>query len=325
MQYRNLGSAGVKVSAIGLGSYLTIGMSIDEMIANQTVKAAYDGGVNFIDTANAYNKGEAEKSLKTILKQFRRDSLVLATKVFAPMNDGPNDRGLSRKHIFEQCDASLARLGVDYVDLYQCHRPVKDTPLVETVRAMVDLTRQGKVLYWGVSEWPAWLIEQAINIAEQLGGPAPVSNQPRYSLLYRKPESELWQFCKHRGIGNVVFSPLAHGVLSAKYEPGKDAPAGTRAADPKQNNVMKKMYWSDDILKRAKQLETIGKDIGATPVQVALAWVLRRSEVSSAIIGASKVSQVTENLKAAELELSDDVLAELDKLFPGPGETYPLS
>jgi len=323
MQYRKLGSAGVKLSAIGLGSYLTIGMSIDDDAAKATIRKAYELGVNFFDTANAYNKGQAEIALGKHLAEFPRGSLVIATKVYAPMGDGPNDRGLSAKHIFEQCHASLRRLNVDYVDLYQCHRPDGQVPLEETVRAMEDLARQGKILYWGTSEWPAWMIAKANAIASASGARPAVSNQPRYSLLFRRPEAELFQYCRCEGIGNVVFSPLAHGVLTGKYQPGQDPPAGTRAADPKQNMVIKAMYWKDEYLAKALEFKSIARSMGMTAARLALAWVLRRPEVTSAIMGATKVSQVEDNVAAAEVEVPDDVTAKLDELFPGPGEAYP--
>lgn len=324
MQYRSLGSAGAKVSAIGLGSYLTIGMSIDEDGSRDTVRRAYDLGINFFDTANAYNNGQAEEALGRLLPDFPRSSIFLASKVWAPMGDGPNDRGLSAKHIFEQCHASLARLQTDYLDLYQCHRPDPGTPIAETVRAMEDLARQGKILYWGTSEWPAWMIERARAVAEQIGARGPVSNQPRYSLMYRHPEAELLQYCEVAGIGNVVFSPLAHGVLTGKYTPGQEAPAGTRAADPKQNSVVKRMYWTDELLEKALEFKRLAGELGVSAAQLALAWVLRRSEVSSAIMGASKVSQVEDNAAAADVAIPDDLLATLDETFPGPGVNYPL-
>lgn len=324
MNYRQLGSAGVRFSEIGLGSYLTIGMSIDRETATATIRRAYDLGINFFDTANAYNRGEAEVTLGTQIKEFRRSSLCIASKAWAPMGDWPNDRGLSAKHLTEQCEASLKRLGVEYLDLYQCHRPDGNTPIEETVRAMDDLARSGKILYWGVSEWPAWLIERATRVAERMGARPPVSNQPRYSLMYRQPEMELFQYCREAGIGNVVFSPLAHGVLTGKYAPGKEPPPGTRAADPKQNTVIMAMYWKEELLKKAKEFASIAGDLGVKPAQLALAWVLRRTEVTSAIIGATKVAQVEENVAAADVSVPEDVLAKLDELFPAPGETYPL-
>jgi len=324
MKYRQLGAAGARVSAIGLGSYLTIGFKLSEEAARDTIRRAYDLGINFFDTANAYNRGGAEEVLGKYLSEFERASVFLATKVFAPMGEGPNDRGLSAKHIREQCHASLKRLRTDYLDLYQCHRPDPATRLEETVRAMEDLARQGKILYWGTSEWPAWLIAEAAAIARETGARPPVSNQPRYSLLYRLPEAELFPYCRRSGIGNVVFSPLAHGILTGKYTPGQPAPQGTRAADPEQNMVIMNMYWKDEYLEKAAEMKGIAADLGVSPAQLALAWVLRRSEVSSAIMGATKVSQVEDNAAAADVDLPEEALEKLDALFPGPGEAYPL-
>ncbi len=324
MKYRRLGDTGMRFSEIGLGSYLTIGMSIDESEAEKTVRRAFDLGINFFDTANVYNNGMAEETLGKLLRDFPRHSFCLASKAFGPMGEGPNDRGLSAKHLNEQCEASLKRLGVDYLDLYQCHRPDGNTPIGETVRTMDDLARSGKILYWGVSEWPAWLIERARSVAIQIGARPPVSDQPRYSLMYRKPEAELFQYCREAGIGNVVFSPLAHGVLTGKYEPGKEPAKGTRAADPKQNAVLKNLYWSDELLEKAQELAAIAGEMGVKPAQLALAWVLRREELTSTIIGASKVAQVEENAAAVDVEIPDDVLEKIESLFPGPGETYPI-
>ena len=322
MEYRQLGKSGVRLSVIGLGSYLTIGMTLDDDAAEATIRAAYDCGINFFDTANAYNNGRAEEALGKFLPAFRRDSIVLATKVFAPMGDGPNDRGLSAKHIREQCEASLKRLGMDYVDLYQCHRPDAAVPLEETVRAMDDLARAGKILYWGTSEWPAWMISEAIHIAREIGARPPVSNQPRYSLLYRLPESEVFQQARACGIGQVVFSPLAHGILTGKYTPGEPPPEGTRAADDRQNMVIKNLYWQDEYLRNVQEMKKIAGELGITCAQLALAWILHHPEVTSCIIGASRTSQIEDNCGAAEVAIPKDVLGRLDKLFPGPGEAY---
>jgi aryl-alcohol dehydrogenase-like predicted oxidoreductase len=324
MQYRRLGEAGVKVSVLGLGSYLTIGMSIDDPTAGAIVRKAYDAGVNFFDTANAYNGGEAEKVLGKLLAGYPRSSLVIATKAWAPMGEGPNDSGLSAKHLSEQCQASLKRLGIDYIDLYQCHRPDPDTPLEETVRVMEDLARAGKILYWGTSEWPAWLIAKANAVADRNHFRPAVSNQPRYNLFYRYPEAELFPYCRASGIGNVIFSPLAHGVLTGKYTPGQPPQEGTRAADPKQNTIMMQMYWTDENLHKAQRFQQIAEGMGVRPSQLALAWTIRRPEVSSAIMGAGKLSQLEDNLAAVQITIPEEVLAALDALFPGPKETYPV-
>ena len=318
MEYRQMGKWGVKLSVVGLGSYLTIGMKLDEATSRATVHAAYDLGVNFFDTANAYNAGQAEIALGGVLRDFPRSSYVLLTKVWAPMGPGPNDQGLSAKHIFEQCHASLARLGVDYVDIYMCHRPDPSTPLEETVRAMEDLARQGKTLYWGVSEWSGEQIRQANTVARQLGA-RPISvNEPRYSLMYRDPEPEVYPATLEEGVGNVVFCSLAHGMLTGKYRPGEDAPEGTRAAGDDTNAVIKNLYWTEENKRAAQEFAGIAREMGVSPAALAVAWVLRNPAVTSAIIGATKVAQIEENVKAADIGIPDDVAARLDTLFPAP-------
>ena len=316
MEYRQLGKWGVKLSKAGLGSYLTIGMHVSDEDAADHVKLAFDSGVNWFDTANAYNRGEAEISFGKILKDYPRESYVLATKVWAPMGDGPNDRGLSAKHIFEQCHASLKRLQADYIDLYQCHRPDPDTPVEETIRIMDDLARQGKILYWGCSEWPASLMQEACDLARMMNCRPPVSNQPRYSMLWRYPEAEVFPTTLKVGMGNVLFSPLAHGVLTAKYKPGKAPQAGTRAADPDQNQIMMNLYFTDEILKKTQKLKKIGKDLGLTPAQLSLAWCLKNPAVTSVILGATRIEQLEDNLGIADVDLPDDAYETLCDLFP---------
>ena len=323
MQYRHLGKWGVQISTVGLGSYLTIGMHVGEEDAAAQVKLCVDHGVNWFDTANAYNRGQAEIVFGKVLKDLRRDSYVLATKVWAPMGDGVNDRGLSAKHIREQCEASLGRLQTDYVDLYQCHRPDPGTPIEETVRAMDDLARAGKIIYWGVSEWPAVLIQEAVDTAYRLGCRPPVSNQPRYSMLWRNPEAEVFPATLKLGLGNVVFSPLAHGVLTGKYAPGQPPPPGTRAADDSQNRIMMDLYWTDEILRKVQELKSMAQDLGLTAAQLALAWCLKHPAVTSVILGATKLEQLEGNLKAAEADLPDDVYARCGELFPLPGSLAP--
>lgn len=319
MKYRKMGKWGVRLSAIGLGSYLTIGFKLDERASRETVKAAYDAGINFFDTANAYNNGDGERMLGKCLADYPRSSLFVITKVFAPMGPGPNDKGLSKKHIFEQCDASLKRLGMEYVDLYMCHRPDPDTPLEETVRAMEDLARQGKILYWGTSEWPGRLLVRANAVAREIGARPIGVNQPRYSLLYRYPEDDVFPACAQEGIGNVVFSPLAHGMLTGKYKPGQDAPPGTRAADDETNMVIKALYWTEENKKKSQELVKIANELGTTAATLSLAWCLLRSEVTSCIIGATKVAQIQENVKAAELEIPSEIQKKLGELFPKVG------
>jgi aryl-alcohol dehydrogenase-like predicted oxidoreductase len=238
MEYRRLGKAGVKVSEVALGSWLTYGGATENETATQCIHRAYEVGINFFDTANVYARGESEKVVGAALKNFARDSYVLATKVFFPMGDGPNDRGLSRKHIMEQCHLSLKRLGTDYIDLYQCHRYDENVPLEETLRALDDLVSQGKVLYVGVSEWSAAQIGDALQLADKMNLDRIVSNQPYYNMMGRGLEEEVLPLCEREGIGQVVFSPLAQGVLTGKYKPGQKPPEGTRASDPKQNQFM---------------------------------------------------------------------------------------
>ena len=320
MEYRQLGRWGVRVSRIGLGSYLTIGMHVDDEQSKACVRKAVDLGITFFDTANAYNRGKAEETLGRCLSDYARDSYVLATKVWAPMGDGPNDSGLSAKHVKEQCEASLKRLGVNYVDLYQFHRPDPDTPVEESVRAVEDLCRQGKVLYWGVSEWSAAQITEAHAVARAFNMRPPASNQPRYSLMHRHPEAEVFPVSEALGIGQVVFSPLAHGVLTGKYKPGEPPAPGTRAADDSQNSILMDLYWGDEKLANVQEMAAIARDLGLTCSQLALAWVLRVPVLSSAIIGATKPEQIEENAKAADVSLSQDVIDRLNELFPAPQE-----
>jgi aryl-alcohol dehydrogenase-like predicted oxidoreductase len=227
-----------------------------------------------------------------------------------------NDRGLSAKHIYEACHKSLKRLRTDYIDCYMCHRPDPDTPLEETIRALEDLARQGKILYWGVSEWPAHLITRANGIAREIGARPIAINEPRYNLLYRYPERNLFPATEAEGIGNVIFSPLAHGMLTGKYKPGEDAPSGTRASDTETNSVIMNLYWTDENKKKGLEVAKMAGDMGITGAQLAIAWCLRNPAVSSVITGATKVSQVEDNIKAADVTIPDDVASALDRLYP---------
>lgn len=314
MEYRHLGNSGVKVSEVALGSWLTYGGSVADEQATACINRAYELGINFFDTANVYRRGAAEEVVGRALKRFKRDSYFLATKVYFSMGDGPNDRGLSRKHIMEQCHASLKRLGTDYIDLYQCHRYDSETPLEETLRALDDLVSQGKVLYVGVSEWSASQIADALEIADRLGLDRIVSNQPLYNMVQRKLESEVLPLSEREGIGQVVFSPLAQGVLTGKYRPGEEPNAGTRAADPNSNTFMERVM-REDVLKAVDRLLGIASQLDLSMSQLALAWVLRQPIVSSAIIGASRPQQVEENAAAAGVKLPDDVLAQIDTIL----------
>src|SRR5918911_2575332 len=316
MRYRKLGAWGVKVSEISLGSWLTYGGSVEDERAIACIHRAYELGINFFDTANVYRRGAAEEIVGRALKAFDRDSYFLATKVYFPMGEGPNDSGLSRKHITEQCHASLKRLGVDYVDLYQCHRYDEDTPLEETLRALDDLVRQGKVLYIGVSEWTADQISDALRIAGEMNLDRIVSNQPQYNMIQRRIEGEVIPLCEGEGVGQVVFSPLAQGVLTGKYGPGDAPQEGTRAADP-ESNVFMQQLMNEDVLSAVDGLHSVASDADLSMPQLALAWVLRQDNVSSAIIGASRPEQVDDNAAASGVKLPADVVFEIDGILDG--------
>ncbi|MCC6445163.1 MAG: aldo/keto reductase family protein [Armatimonadetes bacterium] len=310
MQYRHLGGSGVRVSEVCLGSWLTYGAAVDEERAAGCIRRAYDLGINFFDTANVYARGEAEKVVGKYLKEFQRDSFVLATKCFFPMGDGPNDRSLSRKHIMEQCHLSLKRLQVDYIDLYQCHRFDVETPLEETLRALDDLVTQGKVLYIGFSEWSAGQIAEALGLQRQMNMDRFVSSQPYYNMLGRGIEKEVIPLCQREGIGQIVFSPLAQGVLTGKYAPGQPPPQDSRAADPNANMFL---FLNDETLKKVQNLRPIAESCGLSMAQLALAWCLRLSNISSVIVGASRPAQVEDNAKASGVTLSPEALAAIDQ------------
>lgn len=312
MQYRRLGRSGVKVSEVSLGSWLTYGNATEDKQARECVERAFNLGINFFDTANAYARGKAEEVVGRILKQYPRESYVLATKVFFPMGEGPNDRGLSRKHIREQCHLSLKRLGTDYIDLYQCHRYDTETPLEETLRALDDLVRQGKVLYVGVSNWTAQQITDAIELADKMGLDGIVSNQPPYNALNRGIEQEVIPVSEKLGVGQVVYSPLAQGLLTGKYRPGAPLPPDSRAADPKQNQFLGPDRMTPEALEKIQALRPIAAKLGLSMAQLALAWCLRQPNVASVIIGASRASQVEDNVKAAGAKVPDEVWAEMD-------------
>lgn len=317
MQYRHLGKYGVKVSEVALGSWLTYGGATEDEAARACIEKAYDLGINFFDTANVYARGKSEEVVGKSLAAYPRDSYFLATKVFFPMGDGPNDRGLSRKHIFEQCHLSLKRLGTDYIDLYQCHRYDTETPLEETLVALDDLARQGKILYAGVSEWSAGQIAHAVDYIRGARLHPLVSNQPYYNMIGRGIEKEVIPLCEREGIGQVVFSPLAQGVLTGKYQPGQPPPEGSRAADPGQNMFMNGGKLDDDVLVKVQTLGEIAQGAGLSMAQLALAWCLRQRNVSSVIIGASRPAQVEDNAGAAGKTLPADVLAAIDETLAG--------
>jgi voltage-dependent potassium channel beta subunit len=320
MRYRKLGASGLRISEIGLGSWLTYGGSVADDAAIQCIHRAFELGVNFFDTANVYRRGAAEEVTGRALKDFRRDDYVLATKVYFPMGEGPNDRGLSRKHIMEQCHASLRRLGVDYVDIYQCHRPDETTPLEETLRALDDIVTQGKALYVGVSMWPAELLDEAHRLHHKLNLDPIVSNQPEYSMLTRDIEENVLPVSKQLGIGQVVYSPIAQGVLAGKYRPGEQPPAGTRAATPGDSGFMER-FMRDDLLEAVQALRPLADELGITMAQLAVAWVLREPGVSSAIVGASRPEQVDENVAASGVELPPETLSRIDDILEPVLET----
>lgn len=313
MKYRRLGNAGIKLSEIGLGGWLTFGKTTDETAGRALIETAFEQGINFYDTANVYAQGACEAMWGELLRPYPRSSYVLASKVYFPMGDGPNDRGLSRKHIMEQCEASLKRLGADYIDLYQCHRHDDETPLEETLRAMDDLVHQGKILYWGFSCWPADRIREAARLCgDRLY--APVSSQPHYNLLMRDIEAEVLPACNELGIGQVVFSPLEQGILTGKYRPGEPFPEGSRAGDERQNHFIKEKAQDSDVLEHVQKLWDVAEEADVTMSQLALAWILQKQGVTSCITGASRPVQIVDNCKASGLTLDDAQMKRIDEL-----------
>jgi aryl-alcohol dehydrogenase-like predicted oxidoreductase len=305
--YRRLGSSDLNVSEISLGSWLTYGGGVSNRQAEACVEKAFDVGINFIDTANVYGGGGAEEFLGEVLARRPRDSYVLATKLYFPVN---GDRGLSREQVFKQIDLSLGRLRTDYVDLYQCHRYDQETPLEETMEALTEVVRQGKARYLGFSEWTADQIRAALALVP--GVEKFVSSQPQYSLLYRVPEREVIPLCKDNGISQIVWSPLAQGALTGKYKPGQEPAAGTRAASQQMGWAMDS-YRDDEVLERVQRLVPIAEGLGVTMAQLALAWVLREDNVAAAIVGASRPEQVEENVGASGISLDDATLQAIDE------------
>jgi voltage-dependent potassium channel beta subunit len=322
MRYRKLGHSGLHCSVIGLGSWLTFGNAVDRETARACIMRAWEDGVNFIDTANVYARGAAEETLGPILKELERGALVLATKAYFPMGEGVMERGLSRKHLRDQLDRSLQRLQVDYVDLYQCHRFDETTPLEETCRAMDDFVRQGKILYWGVSEWNADRIVAAATLCAGNGWAVPISNQPQYSALWRRVEARVLPACNEYGLGNVVWSPLAMGILTGKYASVEHVPAGTRAAGPFKE--MMEDYFTPEILAAVQRVVPLAKEAGITPAQLALTWCLRRPEVTSAIVGATKIEHLEDSLAAGDLDVDPAVFEAMDRILEpvAPSEPY---
>jgi aryl-alcohol dehydrogenase-like predicted oxidoreductase len=316
MEYRPLGRSGLKISEIAYGNWITHGSQVEEDAARACVRAALDGGVTTFDTADVYAGTRAEQVLGRALHGLRRESIEIFTKVYWPTGPGPNDRGLSRKHIMESAHASLRRLQTDYLDLYQAHRYDHETPLEETLRAFDDLVRQGKVLYVGVSEWRAEEITEAVKIAGELGLDRIVSNQPQYNMLWRVIESEVIPLCQEAGIGQIVWSPIAQGVLTGKYLPGDRPPAGSRATDPGAAGDMGE-YLTDRILDRVARLRPVAAEAGLSLAQLAVVWVLQNPAVSAAIVGASRPEQVRENVRASGVRLDPALLRQIDEIL-GP-------
>jgi 1-deoxyxylulose-5-phosphate synthase len=311
MRYRRLGTSELEVSEIALGSWLTYSGGIAREQAEACINRAFEVGITFIDTANAYGRGAAEELLGDVLSRRPRESYVLATKLYFPMS--ARDRGLSRPQVLKQIDASLARLQVEYVDLYQCHRYDAETPLEETMGALTEVVQAGKARCIGFSEWTASQIQDSLDLpaVERF-----VSSQPQYSLLHREPERDVIPLCAEHGISQVVFSPLAQGVLTGKYRPGEAAPEGTRATSDSMGGFIQR-WLRDDVLESVQQLGPIADGLGITVSQLALAWVLREPNVASAIVGATRPEQVEQNAAASGVELDESTLAAIDEAFAG--------
>ncbi|MGA9286549.1 MAG: aldo/keto reductase family protein [Solirubrobacteraceae bacterium] len=311
MNFRKLGSSGLEVSEISLGSWLTYSGGVEREQAEACVKAAFEEGINFIDTANVYGQGAAETLLGGALSGYERSSYVLATKVYFPMSS--TDKGLSAAQIHKQIDASLKRLQTDYVDLYQCHRYDEDTPLEETMQALTEVVKAGKARHIGFSEWPVERIEQSLALPDMARW---VSSQPQYSILWRSPETEVIPLCERENISQIVWSPLAQGVLTGKYRPGEQPPEDSRASSESMSGFMDRLM-QDPVLEAVQRLRPIAEGIGLTMAQMALAWVLRQPNVASAIVGASRPEQVRANASASGLSLDASTLAAIDEALDG--------
>ncbi|HCU96564.1 MAG TPA: aldo/keto reductase [Actinobacteria bacterium] len=316
MEHRHLGRSGLKISEIAYGNWITHGSQVAEEAARECVKTALDEGITTFDTADVYAGTRAEEVLGRALRGVRRESVEIFTKVFWPTGTGPNDRGLSRKHIMESVHGSLHRLQTDYLDLYQAHRYDHETPLEETLRAFDDLIRQGKVLYIGVSEWRAEEISAALDIADRMGFDRIVSNQPQYNMLWRVIEPEVIPLCAKEGIGQIVWSPIAQGALTGKYLPGGTHPAGSRATDPGGSSFIGG-YLTDGILGRVQHLRPVADEAGLSLAQLAITWVLQNPNVSAAIVGATRPEQVRENVHASGVRLDPALMRRVDEIL-GP-------
>jgi aryl-alcohol dehydrogenase-like predicted oxidoreductase len=323
MEFRPLGHSGLKISEITYGNWITHGGQVEADAATACVRAALDVGITTFDTADVYAGGRAEEVLGKALAGERRSGIEIFSKVYFPVGPGANDRGLSRKHIAESIDGSLRRLGTDHLDLYQAHRYDHETPLEETMQAFADVVRSGKALYIGVSEWRAEELRAAKALADDLKVPL-VSNQPQYSALYRVPEAEVIPTSRELGISQVVFSPIAQGVLTGKYRPGQPAPEGSRATDERGGGAQFIQRWmQDDVLARVQDLQPIAADLGLSMAALAVAWVLQEDNVAAAIIGASRPEQVTDNAQASGVRLDDDVKARIDEVLAPVAQTDP--
>ncbi len=322
MKYRVLGNSGFKISEITYGNWLTHGGTVEEDQAIKTVHAAFDAGITTFDTADVYANLKAEEVLGKALQGKRREGLEIFTKVYWPVADkGPNDVGLSRKHIMESINGSLKRLGTDYVDLYQAHRFDYETPLEETMQAFADLVRAGKVLYVGVSEWNAKQIAAGHKLSKELGFQL-ISNQPQYSMLWRVIEAEVIPTSQELGISQIVWSPMAQGVLTGKYLPGKPVPSGSRAADPSTSSIIQK-YMGEETLTKVQGLKPVAEQLGITMGQLAIAWVLQNKNVASAIVGASRPEQIADNVKAVGIEIPHELMKQIDEVLAGVIATDP--
>ena len=315
MEYRRLGNSGMYISEIAYGNWITHGSQVESDAAIKCVRTALDVGITTLDTADVYAGTKAESVLGKALKGVRRESYELLTKVYFPTGSGKNDRGLSRKHIMESCHASLKRLNTDHIDLYQAHRFDVETPLEETLRAFDDLIRQGKVSYIGFSEWTASQISDALKIQDARGFDRFISSQPQYSALSRAIEGKVIPLSEREGISQIVWSPMAQGVLTGKYLPGKKPPAGSRATDKKSGANFISTLMKDEVLQAVQNLRPIADAHGLTLSQLAIAWVLQNENVAAAIMGATKPSQVKENVKAAGVKLSSDTMSAIDKVL----------
>jgi aryl-alcohol dehydrogenase-like predicted oxidoreductase len=314
MRQRQLGDSDLNVSEISLGSWLTYGGGVGDESARACVDAAFEAGINFIDTANVYARGAAEDFLGDVLQNRPRDSYVLATKLYFPMDDTGTNQGLSKAQVEKQIDDSLRRLRTDHVDLYQCHRYDNNTPLEETMAALTEVVSSGKARYIGFSEWSAAQIQAALDLSKEKGYAKFVSSQPQYSMLHRDPEREVIPLCKANGISQIVWSPLAQGALTGKYKPGAPPPEGTRATSSAMSAFMDS-WLQEDVLEKVQRLVPFAEGLGITMAQLALAWVLREENIASAIVGASRPEQVHDNASASGIELDAATLAEIDSIL----------